>query len=302
MTAQTPIKIYVGTQREQLLAYKILEYSILQHTAHPVEIVPLDEAIAAAQLTIPLPAQPALRPRTPFSFQRFTIPALENYQGRAIYLDSDMQVFRDIAELWHWDFAGADLLAVHEPADSGRHPQFSVMVLDCEQLHWDINELVRELEQGRWSYEQFVFQMAPARQVRSVLPTEWNDLERYTPGKTALTHYTDMRTQPWLSTANPLAGLWCRELLSALQSGFIPLDLVEQEVQLGHIRPSLLEQVKHGIVEPGKLPAATLRHDRLNFVPPHALENLPKFIRSESFLWNRFLIKTYAGLRYLANR
>ena len=59
------------------------------------------------------------RPRTPFSFQRFLIPELCGYSGKAIYLDADMQVFRDIRELWNYDFSGCDLQTVRA-AKKGR--------------------------------------------------------------------------------------------------------------------------------------------------------------------------------------
>ncbi|TVP61639.1 MAG: glycosyl transferase [Leptolyngbya sp. LCM1.Bin17] len=269
------IKVYVGTQVEQMLTVKVLEYSIQKYTQHPVAVIPLFAAVEAAGIEIPVPTNPHLRPRTPFSFQRFAIPQLNGYEGRAIYLDSDMQVFRDIQELWTWDFAGADVLSVYEPPGSGRPPQFSVMVLNCQQLRWHVADLIHQLEAGRWTYQQFILEMAPADMVAAVLPTEWNDLERFVPGKTALVHYTDMNKQPWLNgRRNPLASLWCQDLLEAVEGGHISRDYVATEVQKGHVRPSLLHQIDHNIADPLQLPPDILQADTLNFVPPHELAKL----------------------------
>lgn len=299
------VKVYVGTQIEQLLAFEVLHYSIKKHTHNPVVLIPLFKAVEAAGIQIPTPTNPQLRPRTPFSFQRFAIPQLNGYRGRAIYLDSDMQVFRDILELWSYDFDGADLLSVYEPPHSGRCRQFSVMVLNCQQLQWDVVTLVNQLEQGRWSYEEFVLAMAPANRIAAILPTGWNDLERYTPNKTALVHYTDMNTQPWLVAHNPLGHLWCRELIDAVDRGFIQLAFVQDEVKLGHVRPSLLYQIEHHIIDPRQLPQAEIRHDRLTFVPPHILSKInpkstptakPEFFGEKTI---RFL---YAQFRILLNR
>lgn len=269
-----PIKVYVGTQVEQLLAVKVLEYSIKKYTERIVEIIPLYMAVESASIDIPIPSEPKLRPHTPFSFQRFAIPQLNGFRGRAIYMDSDMQIFRDIDELWTWNFDEAHLLSVYEPPNSGRPPQFSVMVLNCEQLHWDVVDLVHQLEAGRWTYAQFVLEMAAADKIASVLPTEWNDLERFTEGQTALVHYTDMDQQPWLSTQNPLASLWCQDLLEAVNAGHISRGYVEAEVVKGYVRPSLLYQVDHQIVNPRSLPFGIVQKDRFNFVPPHRYSNL----------------------------
>lgn len=294
------IKIYVGTQPEQMLALKVLEYSIRQHTTMAVEVIPLFAAVAQAGIEIPTPKSPQNRPRTPFSFQRFAIPALNNYQGRAIYLDSDMQVFQDIAQLWEWDFAGADLLSVYEPPDSARMPQFSVMVLNCQQLSWNVKELIEDLDAGKWTYQQFMLEMAPAQMIARILPTVWNELEKYQEGKTALTHYTDMPTQPWLSTINPLGWLWCQELLKAIADDFISKEFVFQEVQRGWVRPSLLYQLKHNIIDPLKLPQPEIKRDNWQFLPPHAVKPpMNKMIHSpETLTW----VKKLATRGYILAR
>ncbi len=274
---ETPIKIFVGTEEEQILAVKVLEYSIKKHATMSVEVTPLFAAIRQKGINVPEPQDPKIRPRTPFSFQRFAIPELKDYRGKAIYLDSDMLVFQDIKALWLWEFNGADLLSVYEPSDSGRPPQFSVMVLNCQQLQWDVEKLVRNLEAGKWTYKQFVLEMAPAQKVAAVLPSQWNDLERYSEGETALTHYTDMPSQPWLKTHNPLGWVWCQELFNAIEDGFISKKFIREEVQRGWVRPSLIYQIEHQIIDPLKLPKSVIKKDKLEFTPPHEMK---KFIKN----------------------
>jgi Glycosyl transferase family 8 len=299
---ESPIQIFVGTQEEQMLAVKVLEYSIRKYASMPVEVTPLFAAVNKAGIHIPEPQDPKIKPRTPFSFQRFAIPALKKYRGRAIYLDSDMQVFRDIKELWLLPFNGADLLSVYEPENSGRASQFSVMVINCEKLKWDVAELVRDLEQGKWTYKQFMLEMAPASKIEHVVPTEWNDLERYTESKTALTHYTDMASQPWLTTENPLGWLWCQELFNAIKEGFITEQFVREEVIRGWIRPSLIYQLEHKIIDPRELPPAIITQDSLEFIPPYMYKNIMKKVtdygKIPSFL-GRFARKIYGLAQYV---
>jgi hypothetical protein len=268
MDVETPIRVFVGAEPEQELAVKVLEYSIRKHASMSVVVQPLYAALAAEGMDMPLPQSPALAPRTPFSYQRFAIPALKKYVGRAIYLDSDMLVFDDIKKLWTIPFEGASLLAVQEPPGSGRLPQFSVSLMDCEALAWDVRELVKELDAGRWTYEQFMFEMSAAPSAKATIPSRWNDLERYRQGETALTHFTDMDQQPWLETVNPLAYVWCRELLEAIEKGVISRSFVEGEVGVGNVRPSLLAQIDMGIADPLALPRSVRRLDR-DFLPPH---------------------------------
>lgn len=258
-----PVRVYVGSQEAQMVPVKVLEYSIRKHTGREVEVFPLHHA----QVEFPMPSDVRNRPRTPFSFQRFYIPRLAGFRGRAIYLDSDMQVFRDIGEIWSLPFEGADLLSAWEAEGSGRRPQFSVMVLNCEALRWDLNEIVAALDRGDLTYETLMYEMKVAREVRTAIEPVWNSLERYEPGKTGLLHYTDMTRQPWVSRENPLGHLWVRDLIEAVDRGALARDLVEAHVREGYLRPSLLQQLDGRVENVNALPRA--READARFVPPY---------------------------------
>jgi hypothetical protein len=264
MVMTSPVRVYVGSQDAQMLAVKVLEFSIRAHTQADVVVFPLHEA----KVEFPMPRDVKNRPRTPFSFQRFYIPALQEYQGRAIYLDSDMQVFKDITELWNLPFEGADLLAAREPGDSSRKPQFSVMLLKCDELKWDLTEIVAALDRGELTYETLMYDMAVARSVRAAIDPAWNSLERYVPGTTALLHYTDMPTQPWVSLDNKNGSVWVRDLISAIDAGFITRSYVEDHVQEGFVRPSLIYQLDHRVEGSEQLPPEARQLDA-SFTPPY---------------------------------
>lgn len=267
----SPVRIYVGSQDAQMLAVRVLEFSIRAHTSADIVVFPLHHA----RIEFPTPRDPRNRPRTPFSFQRFYIPALQSYQGRAIYLDSDMQVFRDIREIWDLPFDGADLLAAREPGESSRRPQFSVMLLNCDELRWNLTEIVAALDRGELTYETLMYDMAVARSIRAAIPSTWNSLERYVPGETGLLHYTDMPTQPWVSLDNPNGHIWVQDLIAMIDAGFESSALVEQQVSLGFVRPSLLYQLEHRIARLEQLPKDVRALDD-QFVPPYRrMEGVP---------------------------
>ena len=282
LDVQSPVRVYVAATEGQMLAVKVLEYSIRKHASLTVQV----SSLHLSGIDIPTPTKPENRPRTPFSFQRFLIPALTGYQGKAIYLDSDMQVFQDIRGLWNVPLEDADLLAVQEPGSTGRRPQFSVMMLNCASLRWDIQEIVQALNEGRLTYEGLMYDMAVASKIRASLDPAWNSLERYHPEQTCLLHYTDMNTQPWLSCNNSLGYLWMRDLFEAIDRKFLSEGEIADHVQRGFVRPSLLYQVEHKIEDSFVLPRKARRMDQ-GFVPPFSagpLRQSSPWLRPSAFL------------------
>ena len=267
LDVESPIRVFVAATDAQMLAVKVLEFSIKKHASMSAEVTSLH----LTGLEIPTPRDAVNLPRTPFSFQRFLIPAVKGHVGRAIYLDSDMQVFKDIRELWTVPFNGCDLLTVREPAETGRKPQFSVMLLDCEALDWNIADIVAGLDARRFTYEQLMQDMCVAQRIGTTIDPAWNSLEHYTAGKTALVHYTDMPTQPWVYTSNPLGYLWVRDLLEAVDTGFISMDFVRDHVERGFVRPSLLYQLEHRLDDGLLLPKSARALDAGFVAPYHAL-------------------------------
>lgn len=271
-----PLRIFVGTETEQLLTFKVLAYTIGKTARGPVQVIPLADALATAGLRIPAPKSGRTRQYTPFSFQRFAIPELCGYKGLAVYLDSDMMVFRDIHELIGHADPAADVCAAQEPAGSDRKSQISVMVLNCAALDWNVARIVEGLEQGTFTYRQLYADLPIAKRFSRSLPHRWNDLERHTPGVTCLTHFTDMETQPWLWAPHRLGAVWCRALFEAIADGAIAKEFVFDQVMRGWLRPSLAYQIEHGIVDPAELPERILQVDAYGFTPPHRVGILPR--------------------------
>jgi hypothetical protein len=243
-----PIRIFVGTEDNQMPAARVLEYTIRQNTKHPVRV----EFIR--NYDGPMPKHRKNRPRTTFSFCRFQIPAKCNYQGRAIYLDADMQVFADIEDLWTRPFDGHRVMVTRQDETPeawkggnwfrpGR--QMSVMVLDCSRLDWDIDDIVRGLDEGRYSYADLMFNLClvPSDEIDDSVPSEWNHLERHDPGITKLTHYTVVPTQPWKNDDNPLRDLWLPAYREAVAAGAIVPDEVEELARAGEVKRSLVDEL-----------------------------------------------------------
>ena len=248
------IELYVGVgcQEAQLLPFAVLRHSIVKHTRRSVRVEPLSRC----GIDVPVPRDPRNRQKTPFSFQRFVIPEVRGYRGRAMYLDSDMLVFGDIAPLFDYCFGDANVLAVPQ--------ETSVMVLDCDNLSWNVANLVSDLDAGRLSYDGLMTCRSVAR-TRYDLPRVWNWLDNCPdamPSNVALLHYTVTSSQPWVSAGHPMGHLWLNALFAALDEGAFQRSDVEDAVQRGFVRPSLLYEVDHRVTKKSELPSEVLREDR----------------------------------------
>ena len=89
------MKIFIGYDEVETVAFHTLVQSIINHASEPVEIIPL-------KLTM-LPMY--TRERDPkqsneFSFTRFLVPYLCGYKGKALFMDCDMIFRTDPKELF----------------------------------------------------------------------------------------------------------------------------------------------------------------------------------------------------------
>ncbi|MGK2913435.1 MAG: hypothetical protein ACSLE5_03090 [Porticoccaceae bacterium] len=249
MTNQ-PVSIYIGCMPQHHLVVQVLIWSVQQHTRRPVHFHRIYEKAPS----FAMPSRRENRPGTAFSFQRFLVPELAGYRGRALYLDADQIVFGDVGRLFDRPMRGQPVLPSNTDYWWQHKPQArsSVMLLDCARLDWDIRRLVADLDADRISYAT----LFALPEYRHTLPARWNSLDRYRPGWTALLHYTSKPRQPWIHHRHRLGSLWFRYLFQALDAGHIQEREVEEALAHGFVRPSLAWQVEHRQLDPRRLPPA----------------------------------------------
>ena len=90
------INIFVGYDSKEKAAFSTLAYSILKNSSKPVAITP----IYLENIKDDFVRERNNLSSTEFSFSRFIIPHLMNYQGWALFMDCDMLMKADINELW----------------------------------------------------------------------------------------------------------------------------------------------------------------------------------------------------------
>jgi hypothetical protein len=93
---QAPLDVFIGYDRDETAAYHVLCQSILELSSAPVRFTPLYLPNLRAVFTRErLPEQ-----STDFAFSRFLTPYLSNYAGWSLFMDCDMLLRADIAELF----------------------------------------------------------------------------------------------------------------------------------------------------------------------------------------------------------
>ncbi|MBB4189534.1 lipopolysaccharide biosynthesis glycosyltransferase [Sinorhizobium terangae] len=88
--------IFIGFDSKEVVAYHVLCQSILEKSSIPVSFTPISlnnvERIFTRERN-PLQS-------TEFSFSRFLVPYLSGYEGWSLFVDCDMLMRTDIAQLW----------------------------------------------------------------------------------------------------------------------------------------------------------------------------------------------------------
>lgn len=186
--AAEPLRIFIGYDPRQPLAYTVLHHSILKHSSAPVSITPL----VLSQLPI------KRRGLTEFTFTRFLVPWLCNFKGRALFLDADMVVTGDIAEL----FAPTDdLSAVRVQQNQDRFEWASVMLFQCSSCLKLTPEFIED-ERNK------MFDLQWASSVGKI-PEEWNHCVGYAEPKQAKLYHWTQGIPCWPETVGlPEDNIW----------------------------------------------------------------------------------------------
>ncbi|MCU0549111.1 MAG: hypothetical protein MUC48_07165 [Leptolyngbya sp. Prado105] len=248
MSTQSPIRVFIGSSPKNLIEERVFCHSLLKHASQPVEFYAIDGFTGSAKnlmtgevKSLPPGIRNRMKGATAFSLGRWAIPEWCNYEGKAIYCDSDQILLSDITQLWNSDLAEATLAAVpvkqakcykHYIIDSmgaflKTEETFylaSVMLIDCEKVKWSIRELLEKLDQNVFSLANLMYMGEQFRRHYQLsvaaLPCEWNHLD-YVDAESKLVHFTDLTSQPWQFHHNPVSDLWEQAFLEALDQGAV---------------------------------------------------------------------------------
>lgn len=90
------IRIFIGFDPRETIAWHVLTHSILARSSQPVNFIPL----ALNNLKDLMWRERDPLQSTDFSFSRFLTPYLSGYEGWSLFIDCDMLILEDISKLW----------------------------------------------------------------------------------------------------------------------------------------------------------------------------------------------------------
>ena len=89
-----PLRIFIGYDPREAVAYHVCVNSIIRHASVPVSITPL------ALNTLPFYNEKHTDASNAFGYSRFLVPYLCGFQGQALFIDGDMVFTDDVAKLF----------------------------------------------------------------------------------------------------------------------------------------------------------------------------------------------------------
>jgi lipopolysaccharide biosynthesis glycosyltransferase len=192
------IKIFVGYDPREAVAFSVLAHSIHQRSSEPVTVTPI--RLSQLEGVYRRPRDPLQS--TDFSFSRFLTPWLCEYRGWAVFTDCDMLVLDDIAELWRLRddrYAVQVVKHNHVPKEDtkflgatqtkyGKKNWSSVMLMNCERC----TALTPEYVNSATGLELHQFKWLASDDLIGEIPSRWNHLVGYDAPRrdAALVHYT----------------------------------------------------------------------------------------------------------------
>ena len=242
----TPVRVFIGSGEASLIERKVLTHTLKKHCSRPLELYVFNGTHNAIEhndeppVLAPLSLDLKYRSYTEFSLYRYLIPQICGYQGRAIHLDSDILCLGDIAELFDLPMGDNAMLAVSEYGDSSWAT--SVTLMDCSRVRFDLPEIYREVDAGKYSYSDFS-RLSPAfLAVHPIkigpLDKRWNSFDYYD-SQTKILHYTDLLSQPWKFPGHTYGPLWFKYFEEARVAGEITDADINKTISRGYIRPDI---------------------------------------------------------------
>jgi hypothetical protein len=193
------INIFIGYDSKEKIAYHVLSESILRHSTKPVAITP----VYLPNIKNDFVRKKNALSSTEFSFSRFIIPHLMNYEGWALFMDCDMLMMADIAELWRLrddNFAVQVCKHDYSPKDEkkflgqvqtkyAKKNWSSFMLMNCNKC----TALTPDYVNNASGLELHQFKWLDNEKLIGSLPLEWNWLVSEYSYKKAVknVHYTD---------------------------------------------------------------------------------------------------------------
>jgi len=184
--SHSDLRVFIGWDSREEIAYEVCRKSILRHASIPVDIQPIKQSELRERGLYTREFDPLSS--TEFSFTRFLTPHLAGYDGWAVFMDCDFLLRGDIAGLMDYaDGAKACFVVQHDyrpfekvKMDNKAQHQYprknwsSFMFMNCS--HTEVKALTPDVVNRKSGMFLHRFQWLKDESIGS-LPIAWNYLE-----------------------------------------------------------------------------------------------------------------------------
>jgi lipopolysaccharide biosynthesis glycosyltransferase len=201
------MKVFVGYDIREDIAYQVCEYSILKHQS-AAQVIPLKQKELRESGVYTRTVDPLSS--TEFTFTRFLVPYLADYQGWAVFVDCDFIFLEDVKEL----FAQADDQYAVMVVKHDYTPKEGLKMDGCRQLpyprknwssvilwncaHPSNRQITPDIVNTQTGQHLHRFQWLDDKEIGALKP-EWNWLvgwyQEPKDGTPKALHYTDIPQQ-----------------------------------------------------------------------------------------------------------
>ena len=212
------IPVFIGYDPREAIAFHVCANSIIRQASQPVSIIPLALNLLTGYTETHTDGS------NQFIYSRFLVPHLSRFIGQAIFIDGDMIVRGDIAELWNLRDLTKDVQVVKHDyktkmtekylgsknEDYPRKNWSSVMIFNCSS--YPTRKLTPEYIQKSTGAHLHRFEWADDERIGE-LPIEWNWLpDEFGANPDAkLLHYTLGTPSFHEFATTPMGDEWHRE-------------------------------------------------------------------------------------------
>jgi hypothetical protein len=183
------IELFVGCapNGEDAESQMVLEYTAKKNSSLPVNIHWMKHSIDPKSFWYGWDSRTWA---TPFSGFRWGIPEFQAFKGQAIYMDSDMLILGDLAELWNEPWNDTAIIM----GKGGW--RFCVAKWNCERAK-QVLPPVDQIRKTPQAHQQLAHQLPQHPHLEQIFDRQWNnfDGENDNLDDIKILHYTDMSTQ-----------------------------------------------------------------------------------------------------------
>ena len=225
------IRLFVGYDPKEAAAYHVFCQSVIERTTEPVAFYPLHRGLLSH-------FDGKRDGSNAFTYSRFLVPLLCDFEGFAIFCDGDMALTQDIAHLWELKSSQAAVSVVKHDYQTKHAVKYVGTKLQCENenyprknwssvILWNCGHasnrvLTREFVEDHQGSFLHRFSWITDDEIGE-LPHGWNHLVgEDPPGPAALYHYTLGVPGIKHYASGYAAWHWHASLIRSLECGDLP--------------------------------------------------------------------------------